>query len=491
VWDTRYRPLTFADVLGQQGSIAVLKARLRNGSAWETSYLFCGGHGMGKTTLGRIMARAMLCQRLNLEDPEPCNECDNCKAALNDTSQAFQERDAASQGKIEHVRKIVDELPFTVLDAPKRIYLFDECHRISKDAQDVLLKPIEEKTMVAMFCTTEPEKVRGPIRSRCEEHMIRRVTREEILVWVKRVLDKESVPHEDDAVLTVIDYTGGHLRDVLNRLEMIAQGGDITLDRVREELNLSLVSVFYEILLSLPTDLPEALSLLDKVRERVTAEEAASGLAEAAMNSFRQANKMVADFAFTDRALADQVSGLYKDQVVRVAEYFLRSRYITYIGLTCDLATLAHSLRSGTVAAPAPPTRVASFQPIQTVAAPQAQTQVRVEAPQPAPQAPTAPSQVEPKVETTPAPQPAPQAPELNALQAALKRPFTPSTPACTLTDNDADVIPTSKIVSKQPKNIIEDLNRANRDPLTPLAADVWRRIFKTRLEHMKRSGRA
>lgn len=489
MWDKKYRPQQFADVLGQQGAIAVLKARLKDGSAWNKSYLFAGGHGMGKTTLGRIMARAMLCQQLNPDDPDPCNVCDNCRLFLSGGSQAFQERDAASQGKIDHIREIVDTLPFTVLDAKKRIYLFDECHRMSKDAQDVLLKPIEEKTMVGMFCTTEPEKVRGPIRSRCEEHMMRRVTREEILVWVKRVLEAEKVSHEDEGVLTVIDYTGGHLRDVLNQLEMIAQGGEISLERVRDQLNLSLVSVYYEILLKVPVDLQGALALLDKVRERVTAEEAASGLAEAAMNSFRIANQMAADFAFTDRELAVQVSALYGEQTVKVTEHFLRSRHITYVGLTCDLASLSHQLRVGGGVAAAPQPLPMVFAPVVQVVQASAPAQTpstsTQAAPAPAPSTPI-PSPSSPAPAPTQAPQAA-AAPKGKSVQELMKPGHIPTSfvgeAAVSLTDHDAQVVASRAVkTGKVPMN---PADRSERDDLTPISPEAWRHTFKGRIDRL------
>lgn len=347
MWDTKHRPLTFADVLGQTGTVQLLKARLKNGTALDTSYIFSGGSGQGKTTLARIFARALLCHNLDKNNPEPCNKCESCLSILNDTSMVFVEQDAASQGNIEQIRRIVDELPFTVMGASKRIYLFDECHRMSKDAQDVLLKPLEERKMLGMFCTTEPEKVRGAIRSRCEEYSIRRVTREDILVRMKRILEAEKVEYEDDAILIVIDFSGGHVRDVVNRLEMIAQVGPVKVADVREHLNLSTVGTYYEILLSIPSNLKQALRLVDSVCERVTPEEAASGLAEAAMNSFRLANGMSADFTFADKELSSKVSKVYEHGLTLVAEHFLRSRYTTQIGLICDLTTLHQRLRSG------------------------------------------------------------------------------------------------------------------------------------------------
>jgi DNA polymerase III subunit gamma/tau len=293
----------------------------------------------------------MLCENLDKSNPEPCNQCESCRSILNDSSVAFSEKDAASQGGIDQIRRIVDSLPFTIVGADKRIFLFDECHRMSKDAQDVLLKPLEERKMIGMFCTTEPEKVRGAIRSRCEEYGIRKVTRDDILVRMKHILEAEKVEYEDDGVLTIIDYAGGHVRDVVSRLEMIAQIGPVTLDNVREHLNLSVVSTYYQILISLSTDLKNALQLTDQACERVTAEEVASGLSEAAMNAFRLANGLGVDFSFTDRELAKKAYELHGLKLIEISGYFLRSRYVTQVSLICDLTTLAFSgVRVPTVA---------------------------------------------------------------------------------------------------------------------------------------------
>jgi DNA polymerase III subunit gamma/tau len=337
--------MTFGDVLGQEGAVLLLKARLAKDTALDTNYVFSGGHGQGKTTLARILARAMLCMNLNKANPEPCNECENCRDVLAETSGAYVEQDAASRGTIEHVRAIVDDLPFAVFNAPKRVYVFDEAHRMSKDAQDVLLKPLEDKKMVGIFCTTEPEKIRGPIRSRCEEYAIRKITREDVLVRMKKILNAEEVYHEDDAVLTVIDYSGGHVRDVVNRLEMIAQAGDVTLKSVREYLHLNVVATYYEILLALG-DSKRAISLIEQAIERVSAEEVSAGLAEAAMNSFRLANGMFAEFVYVDRALGQQLWERYGVGCIKLAEYFLRTRYATKVSLICDVLNLAGGIPS-------------------------------------------------------------------------------------------------------------------------------------------------
>lgn len=362
MWDLRYRPLRYADVLGQEGNVQLLKQRIKNGTAFDTSYIFAGGFGRGKTTLSRIHARAMLCLDLDKSDPEPCNKCSNCLAILNEQPGAFSERDGASHGTVEHARAIVEELPYVLPDAFKRIYLIDESHRMSTAAQDVLLKPIEDKRMVAMFCTTESEKIRGAIRSRCEEYAIRKVTREDILKRMRMVLETEKVEFQDDAVLIVIDHAGGHVRDVLNGLEMIAQLGPVTVENVREYLHLSVVTLYYQILLSL--DQPsKAIELVEQACDQTAPEEVASGLAEAAMNSYRLAHNVFADFSFIDKTLAEQVYAKYQHHVVRFAQWFLNARYSSKLSLIRDVVVFSQSPGNVPSDTPVPPVMFGSVAP--------------------------------------------------------------------------------------------------------------------------------
>jgi len=354
MWDTKYRPLKFSDVLGQEGSVKLLKARLKHGTAFDTSYIFAGGYGRGKTTLSRILARAMLCLNLDKSDPEPCNVCDNCRGILDDQPGAFSERDAASRGTVDDMKELVKELPFVIVNAPRRIYLFDEAHRMSLAAQDVLLKPVEEKQMVGIFCTTEAEKIRGAIRSRCEEYTIRKITRDDILKRMQIILAAENVEFQDDAVLIVIDHCGGHARDVINRLEMVSQLGPVTVENVREYLRLGVVSLYYEILLHL--DSPQkAIALVDRACDQASPEDVSAGIAEAAMNSYRVANNMHADFSYVDKTLAEKVYGKYQANIVKFAYWFLGSKYTTKLSLVRDVVVFSQTPGNLPVEGPTPP----------------------------------------------------------------------------------------------------------------------------------------
>lgn len=380
MWDILYRPRKYSDVLGQAGSVRLLKTRISRGTAFETSYIFAGGYGQGKTTLSRIHAMAMICQDLDKADPEPCGACDSCKAILQEQSEAFTERDAASSGSTDSMRSLVEELPYMLPNAPKRIYLIDECQRMHHAAQDVLLKPIEEKKMVAMLCTTEAEKIRGAIRSRCEEYTIKKVTRDDVLPRMKMVLNEQGVQHEDDAVLIIIDRAGGHVRNVLNNLEMMAQLGPITVASVREYLNLSVVTLYYQILLSLDNPL-KAIDLVRQACEATPADEVAAGLAEAAMNTYRMAHGWYADLAYVDKTLAEQVYDKYQDHVVRFAKWFLGHRSVTRLALELDVLAFSQNARSLPPEMAPPPVVFASQVPQIAVAPPPSQETVPERAP--------------------------------------------------------------------------------------------------------------
>jgi DNA polymerase III gamma/tau subunit len=263
---------------------------------------------------------------------------------------------------------------------------------MSKDAQDVLLKPVEDKKLVLIFCTTELPKIRSTIASRCETYEIRRIDRMDIFKRVQMILAQEGVSYEDDAVLTVIDIANGHVRDVLNKLETVAQLGPITVSAVRERLNLSVVSTFYEILLSLGNP-AKAVRLVEEACDRVGPADVISGLAEAAMNSYRHAHKIYADFSVFDRVAAESTYAVLGDNLPKLAQFFLRNSYPSKLNLVCDVVTLCD-----TGGRPAPAE-------VQTTSAPPVLIQVQAPStPDPTPSHDEVPAQETPSVTSTTTP---------------------------------------------------------------------------------------
>lgn len=282
--DIKYRPRRFSDVIGQKGPISVLKARIRREEAFSTSYLFSGHPGTGKTTLARIFVTSLFCRNHDPGSLDPCLECDNCEAIASETFVGFTEKDAATQGTIEVIRGILDDLPYQIPGVPCRVVLLDECHRLSLAAQDALLKSVEEKKIVLILCTTEPEKVRGPIRTRCEDHVFRKPSLEDVQARVEFILEQEGVEYDPEAVSLVVKQGGGLVRETLNRIETLSQIGAITVESVRDLLGIEDASVYYRVLQSGPE---QALTLLDSLLSSHPPHLVCDNLAQVALCCYR------------------------------------------------------------------------------------------------------------------------------------------------------------------------------------------------------------
>jgi DNA polymerase III subunit gamma/tau len=266
--DTKYRPRAYSDVLGQKVTINTLKGFIKSGAGWRQSYLFAGPYGSGKTTLGRIMARALLCSSPN--EGEPCDECDSCKAMLEGSHDSFVEVDAATNSGKADVKKLLEELGYSSFSGNKKLYLFDESHQLSKDALDALLKPMEEndrgsfdKKLVVIFATTEPEKMRQTVLSRCAPaFIIKPVSSEEIADRLAWVCDQEGFTHEREALVLIADFTEGHIRDALKAIEGVASSNErhVGLSGVKAYLHVERNDVVCKMLLA---ENAEALSLAE------------------------------------------------------------------------------------------------------------------------------------------------------------------------------------------------------------------------------------
>lgn len=264
--DTKYRPQTYSDVIGQKGTISVLKEIVRTGKGYHQSYVFEGSFGSGKTTTARILARALLCQ--SPVGGEPCDECQSCKDVLAGSSLDCVEFDAASNSGADAIRALVDEIQYTTFSGKRRIYIVDEAHRLSKTAIEQLLKPLEDtlpgsmdKRMVCLFCTTEPEALGSTIFSRCAPSFtIHTNTPDEIASRLADVCKAEGISYDLDTLRLIAENAECHVRDCFKALEAVASRGAHK-DIIVEYLKLGTYTDILNMLAAIPSDVSRAIEI--------------------------------------------------------------------------------------------------------------------------------------------------------------------------------------------------------------------------------------
>jgi len=217
----RWRPQRFADVVGQDDVVRTLRNAV---SAHDAShaYLFAGERGIGKTSVARILSRAVNC--LAPTDGEPCNECASCLTISAGRSLDIVEIDGASNRGIDHIRKLREEVSFAPTDLRIKVYIIDEVHMLTTEAFNALLKTLEEPPSHAMFvfATTEPHKLPRTIVSRCQAFEFRRLSVDAIDAQLKRIAAAENVPLSDEASALLARRANGGLRDAVVMLEQAA-----------------------------------------------------------------------------------------------------------------------------------------------------------------------------------------------------------------------------------------------------------------------------
>ena len=236
----QWRPQTFSDIVGQEAIVQTLRNAVISQEVAH-AYLFTGERGIGKTSIARILARAVNC--LDSSNGEPCNQCANCKAIMANRSLDIVEIDGASNRGIDHIRQLRDEVNFAPTDLKRKVYIIDEVHMLTNEAFNALLKTLEEPPAHAMFmfATTEPHKVPRTIISRCQAFDFRRISAEHISDHLAVVAKSLEVEISGEALSLIALRANGGMRDALVMLEQVASygGSTITVDAVLDMLGLA------------------------------------------------------------------------------------------------------------------------------------------------------------------------------------------------------------------------------------------------------------
>lgn len=245
----RYRPQTFADVIGQEPVVTTLKNALRF-HRLAHAYLFCGCRGTGKTTLARVFSKALNCQELTSEF-EPCNKCQSCQEVSQGRSLDVMEIDGASHRGIDDIRQINETIGYAPSSGKYKIYIIDEVHMLTKEAFNALLKTLEEPpaNVKFFFATTEPHKVLSTIMSRCQRFDLSRITFPLIQEKLSKIAIDLSVTCEEEALQLIAKLSEGSLRDAESLFDQVIcyNEGTLTAEKVSTSLGIVSLSTFFEL----------------------------------------------------------------------------------------------------------------------------------------------------------------------------------------------------------------------------------------------------
>lgn len=233
----KWRPLTFADVIGQQHITDTLRAQLTSGRL-SHAYLFAGTRGTGKTTCAKILARAVNCE--HPVNGDPCGECAACRGILEGSVLDVVEIDAASNNGVDNIRDIREEVRYTPSTVKKRVYIIDEVHMLSTGAFNALLKTLEEPPSHVLFilATTEIHKVPATILSRCQRFDFRRITPEDIARRLMDIALAEQIPLTEGGARLIARLADGAMRDALSMLDRTAGCDPVDEDAVSRSVGI-------------------------------------------------------------------------------------------------------------------------------------------------------------------------------------------------------------------------------------------------------------
>ena len=237
----KWRPQTFEQVLGQTATVKTLRRQIEDGRIAH-AYLFCGCRGTGKTTMAKLMSRAINC--LNPSHGDPCGQCETCRAIISETTMDVLELDAASNNSVDNIRELLEQVRYPAQLGRYKVYIIDEVHMLSTAAFNALLKTLEEPPahVVFILATTEPQKLPATILSRVQRYDFGRIPSSLMVGRMREALDDLGMTAEEEALRMVARAAEGAMRDAFSILDMCVAGaedGKITAALTRDLLGAS------------------------------------------------------------------------------------------------------------------------------------------------------------------------------------------------------------------------------------------------------------
>ncbi len=239
----KYRPQTFAEIIGQEHVVQTLTNSIK-GNNISHAYLFSGPRGSGKTTIARLFAKAINCENRKDGQFEPCDKCGSCLEIMASRSMDLVEIDAASHTGVDDVRQLIEGIKFAPVKSKYKIFIIDECHQLSKSAANALLKTLEEPPAHVIFilATTEPHKMIATILSRCQKFDFRRLQVSEIIKKLQSIAKKENVKLDESALSLIALNSRGSFRDAESLLDeclsFSGNNGEIKAEDIKELLGI-------------------------------------------------------------------------------------------------------------------------------------------------------------------------------------------------------------------------------------------------------------
>ena len=317
----KYRPATFASVVGQRHITSTLKNAIERGQLAH-AYLFCGPRGVGKTTCARIFAKAINC--LNPQGGEACNECESCRSFNEGRSLNVHELDAASNNSVDDIRNLIEQVRIIPQQGSYSVFVIDEVHMLSAAAFNAFLKPLEEPPRHAIFilATTEKHKIIPTILSRCQIYDFNRIKVEDGVEYLRYIANKEGVTADDEALNLIAHKADGGMRDALSMFDKAVSfcGNNLNYKDVASTLNVLDYDTYFSVTeLLLAGNYVETLMRFDEVLSRGFSPQVfIAGLNAHFRDLLMAKGPAVSLIEFTG-TLVER----YKEQAVRCSEQFL------------------------------------------------------------------------------------------------------------------------------------------------------------------------